>query len=89
MMRNFSQFCHRSIAVSVLVLAFICPAFAGEMPLPGVISPPPASATGDMPLPNADSTSANTSGEMQYPGVAEDTWTETALNLLQGVLSLF
>jgi hypothetical protein len=88
-MRNFNQFCRKFVVASVLVLALTCSAFAGDMPLPNVTSPPPSSANGDVQYPGVDSSSATTNGDMQYPGVADDTWTDTALNLLQGVLSLF
>jgi hypothetical protein len=87
-MRNFSQSCHKFVAASVLVLTLTCAAFAGEMPLPGITSPPPTSATGTIPYPGV--TSPETlNGEVQYPGVDESTITETALYLLQGALSLF
>ena len=88
-MRHFGQFCCKCVATFILVLALASPIFAGEIPFPGVTNPPPASATGDMPLPGVTSSSATTSGDIPYPGVADDTWTETALNLLQGVMSLF
>jgi hypothetical protein len=88
MMRNFSQLCHKCLAASVLVLVLSCAAFAGDMQYPGVTSQPP-STTGDIQYPNVASSSATVSGDIQYPAATESTWTETALDLLQGVLSLF
>jgi hypothetical protein len=90
-MRNFNQLCRKCLAAFALILILAYSTFAGEIPYPGATAPPPPPApiTGDMPLPGATSSSATAVGEIQYPGVAESTWTETALDLMQGVLSLF
>lgn len=88
-MRNFSQFCRKLVAVSVLVLALACSAFAGDMPYPGVTSQPPASATGDIQYPGVASSPETTDGDIPFPGVTADTVTGVALALYQNALALF
>jgi hypothetical protein len=74
MMKNFRKF----FATTVLTLVVAFPAFAGEILLPGVIDQPP-------PPPQSAVT-----GNIQTPGVsALDPVTETALSLLQSILSIF
>ncbi|HEY0323497.1 MAG TPA: hypothetical protein VGC66_21245 [Pyrinomonadaceae bacterium] len=74
----------------MLILILACSTFAGEIPYPGVTAPPPpAPINGEVQYPGATSPSATASGDMPFPGVTESTLTETALHLLQGVLSLF
>jgi len=87
-MRNFSHFCRKCVAASVLVLALACSTFAGEIPFPGVTSPPPA-ATGDIPFPGVASPPMTINGDIPYPGVALDSTEGIALILWQSVLSLF
>lgn len=83
-MRNFSQFCCKFVAASVLVLALACTTFAGDMQLPAITSQPPPATTGDMQFPNVTSSPETTNGDMQFPGA-----TEIALTFLQSALSLF
>jgi hypothetical protein len=80
----------RAITISMLLLVLSVPAYAGEIPF-GVTNPPP---------PPPASTSSTAPGEIST-GVAGEistmiseeattaSMTETALNLLQSVLSLF
>jgi hypothetical protein len=72
------------LVASVVTFAFITPAFAGQMDTM-VAPPPPAAATEGQ----IDTTVA---GQIETPSseaTAADSATETALNLLQSVLSLF
>ncbi len=71
----------RLIATFVLTLALALSAAAGNMPTPGIQSPPPsAEATGNMPTPGVAATDS-TSGI--------DPVTAFTLNLLQSLLALF
>ena len=79
-MTHFSQFCRKSLAVSVLVLALTCATFAGEMQYP--VEPPPP------PPPTSSATATTDDGHMQHPA-ASDSVTGFAANVLQSVLSLF
>jgi hypothetical protein len=72
-----------------LVLALACSTLAGQIPYPGIADPPPSTITGDVQYPNVASPPATAYGDMQYPGATDSTLTETALNMLQSVLSLF
>jgi uncharacterized protein involved in exopolysaccharide biosynthesis len=79
-MRHFKQFC----AACVLTLALTLSAFAGDMGA-GITAPPPptsqATITGEI--------STGVTGDMSTGVTAIDPVTETALNLLQSLLSLF
>lgn len=88
-MRNFGQFCRKSVAASVLVLVLACSAFAGEMPFPNITSQPPATANGTIPYPGVASPTDTLNGEVQYPGATLDAVTGVALSLWQSALSLF
>jgi hypothetical protein len=78
------------MAASVLVLVLAYSAFAGDVQYPNVVPPPPPSTiTGDMQFPGVASPSETTNGEIPFPGATESTLTETALNMLQSMLSLF
>jgi len=82
-MKNVRQFCAAVVLASVLTFS----ASAGDIQAPALAQPPPPqlSATGDIGMPGATAT-----GEILTPGVTVlDPVTEAALNLLQGVLSLF
>jgi hypothetical protein len=83
-MKKLQQFC----AVAVLMLAIALPAFAGDIPTPGVIGQPPpqqSSVTGDMSCPGVAST-GEISG-LSVVALAPDT--EITLSLLQSIFSIF
>ena len=66
----------KTLTTAALLLAFSCPALAGEMGTPGSPAPPPTSHAVQEP------TSGETlNGEMGTPGVS-DTLTQTVLELL-------
>lgn len=88
-MRNFSQFCRKSFATWVLVLALACPALAGDIPFPGATAPPPPTATGDISFPGVASPPVTANGEIPYPGATIDSITEITLSFWQSVMSLF
>jgi hypothetical protein len=74
-----------SLAVAVLTLAFSSPTFAGDMET-GFTSPPPATVAGDM--------QTTVAGNMDTTVTANEatatcSLTESALDLVQSVLSLF
>jgi hypothetical protein len=84
-MKTFQRFC----AAVVLTLALALSAFAGDIGTPGAMATPlplrESSTTGEILLPGATAT-----GEISTPGAsALDPATETALSLLQSLLSLF
>jgi hypothetical protein len=87
-MKNFNQFCRKGFAMWILVLALACPALAGDIPYPGVATPPQA-ATGDIQFPGVASHPETINGEIPFPGVALDFTEGIALTLWQSVLSLF
>ena len=64
----------KTLTTAALLLAFSCPAFAGEMATPGVTTPPQDSTTQE----------PTTEGEMQNE--ATDSLTQIALELLASVL---
>jgi hypothetical protein len=86
-MRHLDQFFRRFLAVTVLMLALTCPAFAddGWMQTGLTPPPPPPHATGVM-HPWATDTDTALDGWIQS-GLAPTT--EVALSLLQGLLSQF
>jgi hypothetical protein len=73
----------KTLMTAALLLAFSCPAFAGEMATPGSPTPPsqPASAVQE------PTNSAMFNGVMHTPGVS-DSLTEAALDLLAVLPSL-
>jgi hypothetical protein len=72
----------KTLTTAALLLAFSCPAFAGEMGTPGSPVPPPTSTAVQ------ETTSGETlNGEMGTPG-ASDTLTQTVLELLAFLPSL-
>jgi hypothetical protein len=77
-MKQLRQLC----AAGALTLALALSAFAGDIDTPGITAPPPPP-------------SQSVTGEIQTPGVtsssdiAADSVLEIALDLMQGVLSLF
>ena len=85
-MRTLRRLC----AAFVLILALALSAFAGDMPTPGVVSPPPpenqATTSGDMSTTFAGQMDTTVTGDMPTGIAATDS---TLLNLLQGVLSIF
>jgi hypothetical protein len=86
-MRNFSQFCRKFVAASVLVVALACSVFAGDVQYPNVTSPPPPPpAAGDVQYPAATDTP---DGDMPSPGTTMDSVTGVALYLLQSTVALF
>jgi hypothetical protein len=87
-MKNFYQFCRKGFAMWILVLALACPALAGDIPYPGVATPPPT-ATGDIQFPGVASPQETINGEIPYPGVAMNSTEGIALTLWQSVLSIF
>ena len=72
-MRNLGKFCRQIVFVSVLLPAFTCSTFAGEIQYPGETATPPP---------------ATTNGDVQYPGVTIDPLTEIVLSLLRSARSL-
>ena len=77
--------CRKAVAALALALLFSTSAFAGEMHADGSPVPPTANNT---------TQTATTDGEMHTDeaastAVATDTMTESALNLLQNLLTLF
>jgi hypothetical protein len=70
------------LAVILLVLTLGISAYAGDMQMPGIAPPPPASVL----VPGEMETAANdaTSGNIDTPG-----FTEVALNLLIRAISIF
>jgi hypothetical protein len=66
----------KTLTTAALLLAFSCPALAGEMHTPGSPVPPPTSTVMQEPT---DGVTLN--GEMGTPG-ASDTLTQTVLELL-------
>jgi hypothetical protein len=67
----------KTLTTAALLLAFSCPAFAGEMGTPGSPAPPPATANAVQ-----EPTGGETlNGEMGTPGVSA-TLTQTVLKLL-------
>jgi len=80
----------RLCAAFVLALALSLSAFAGDMPTPGVVSPPPpenqATTSGDMSTTFAGQMDTTLTGEMSTGVAVTDS---TLLNLLQSVLSIF
>jgi hypothetical protein len=65
----------KTLTTAALLLAFSCPALAGEMHTPASPAPPPTSAA-------QEQTGGETlNGEMGVPGVS-DSLTQTALDLL-------
>jgi hypothetical protein len=83
-MKSLGQFCRKYLAASVLVLAFACSTFAGDMQYPGITSTPPATTNGDISFPGVVSSTDTVDGEIQYPGV-----TVVAMSLLESALALF
>ena len=75
----------KALCLCVLVMALASPAFAGDIQHPVVPSPPPT-VNGEVEPRVADDVTQT--GEAETTPEAE-TLTETALNLLQSVLSLF
>ncbi|MDT4895535.1 MAG: hypothetical protein QOH25_612 [Acidobacteriota bacterium] len=72
-MKKLQQFC----AIVALILAIALPAFAGDIPCPGVIDKSPSQQSSVM-------------GDISAPGVvALDPFTEITLSLLQSILSIF
>jgi hypothetical protein len=72
----------KTLMTAALLLAFSCPAIAGEMGTPGSPTPPPMA--GAVQEPTGGGTP---NGEMPTPGVS-DILTETALDLLAVLQSL-
>jgi hypothetical protein len=83
-MKKLQRFC----ATVVLALVLASSALAGEILIPGATNSPSqqqSSVTGEIGCPGATAT-----GEMSGPGVAAlDPFTEAALSLVQGLMSLF
>ena len=79
-MKNLRQFC----AIAVLILALALPAFAGEIPCPGVAQQQ-SSVMGDIGSPGVSATGETSTPEL----TALDPVTEAALSLLQSILSIF
>lgn len=89
-MRNFTQFCRKGLAMTVLVLVLAYSALAGTIPFPGVVDPPPPqSVTGDIQYPGVASRPETVTGEIPFPGVAADSVGGIALTLWQSVLAFF
>jgi hypothetical protein len=70
----------KTLTTAVLLLAFSCPAFAGEIATPGSPAPPPPTST-------AAQDGETLPGEIATPGVSA-TVTQTVLDLLAVLPSL-
>lgn len=85
-MKNFRQLC----AAITLTFVLTLPTFAGIIELPGIVSPPPpttTSATTAGGIETGVTSTTTTTADSQSAGAPSIT--ETVLNLLRGVLSLF
>jgi hypothetical protein len=67
----------KTLGVAALMLAFICPALAGEIPTPPAPQPQVVTAQGP------------TDGEIPTPPSVSDSLTQIALDLLAALPSLF
>jgi hypothetical protein len=74
----------KTLITAALLLAFSCPALAGEMGTPGSPTPPPPQPATAVQEPTDDAT---LNGDTQFPG-ASDILTQTALDLLAVLPSL-
>ena len=66
----------KTLTTGLLLLAFSCPAFAGEMGTPGSPVPPPSSATQE------PTEGATLNGEIQIPPRESESLTQIMLELL-------
>ena len=66
----------KTLTTGLLLLAFSCPAFAGEMGTPGSPVPPPSSATQE------PTEGVTLDGEIHIPPGASESLTEITLEML-------